>query len=198
MKKSYLSLIAIMLTLTGCSLSPVSSDPNSTYLLNTLPSHIPNKHRDAGTIFVMAPQTQPSYNTTRMAYTAKPYQIAYFARSQWAETPSQMLQPLIVQSLQNTHYYHAVASAPYMGKYRYVLTTDIIKLQQNYVMQPVSAEFYVRAQLSQATTGQVIATKLITVRVPIRCKTPYGGVMASNHATGKLLAELTNFCIEHT
>lgn len=198
MKKSYLSLIAIVLTLTGCGLSPVSSDPNATYLLNTLPSHIPDKHRDAGTIFVMTPQTQPSYNTTRMAYTVKPYQIAYFARSQWAETPAQMLQPLIVQSLQNTHYYHAVASAPYMGKYRYVLTTDIVKLQQNYVMHPVSAEFFVRAQLSQAATGQVIATKMIAVRVPIRCKTPYGGVMAANNATGKLLAELTNFCIEHT
>ena len=36
--------------------------------------------------------------TTQMAYSTEAYQIAYFAKNEWAETPSQMIQPLIVKT----------------------------------------------------------------------------------------------------
>lgn len=199
MKNKLIIILLCGLSLTGCSMfSPVVTDDSSTYMLTTIPSNIPKHPRHAGTLLVMTPDTQPAYNTTHMAYTTKKYQIAYFGRNQWAETPSQMLLPLIVQSLQNTEYYRAVASSPYMGKAEYLLTTQIIKLQQNFVHRPPSVEFFLRAQLTRLTTNQVIATKQFSIVTPIRENSPYGGVLAANDATGKLLASLTNFCVENT
>lgn len=199
MKNKLILILLCGLSLTGCSMfSPVAVDDSSTYVLTTIPSNIPKHTRNSGTILVMTPDTQPAYNTTHMAYTTKKYQIAYFGRNQWAETPAQMLLPLIVQSLQNTQYYRAVAVSPYMGRAEYLLTTQIIKLQQNFVMRSPSVEFYLRAQLTRLSSNQVVATKQFTIVTPIREHTPYGGVLAANEATGKLLASLTNFCVENT
>ena len=118
MKNRLIIILLGALSLTGCSMfSPVAVDDSSTYMLTTIPSNIPKHARGAGTILVMTPDTQPAYNTNHMAYTTKKYQIAYFGRNQWAETPSQMLLPLIVQTLQNTQYYRAVAASPYNANY---------------------------------------------------------------------------------
>lgn len=199
MKLSCLFALVLSTLLTSCSLfSPLPADSNSTYVLNTLPSYIPKREQHASTILVMPPDTQPVYNTTQMAYTIKPYQIAYFGRNQWAETPSQMLLPLIVQSLQNTRYFHAVVTPPYAGRYQYLLTTQILKLQQNYVKFPHVVELVVRAQLTRTATNQVVAIKQFTVSVPIKCRTPYSGVSAANQATAKILADLTNFTLQHS
>jgi cholesterol transport system auxiliary component len=193
----YLILITTLL-LSGCSLlSPVQTDPATTYVLNTIPNHIPTRSPHHSIMLVSQPDTQPIYNTTQIAYTTKPYQVAFFGHSQWAETPSQMLLPLIVKSLQKTHYFRAVVTPPYVGPYNYLLTTQILQLQQNFVRQPNVVEFSVRAQLLRVGTNQIIAAKEFTVALPIRQKTPYGGVVTANRATGIILAELTNFCLEH-
>lgn len=190
------AIFVLMLLLSGC-FGPIQTEPTSTYVLNTIPSCIPKRTTRPITLLVLQPDTRPVYNTTQMAYTIKPYQVAYFGRNQWAETPSQMLQPLIVQSLQSTHYFRAVVTPPYAGQYNYLLSTQILELQQNYVRCPNVVEFSVRAQLLRGETNQVVATKQFTVAVPIRRRTPYSGVFAANQATGIMLAELTNFCLEH-
>jgi cholesterol transport system auxiliary component len=196
--KNYLILIATLL-LSGCSLlSPVQTEPAATYVLNTIPNHIPARSSHHAILLVSQPDTPPIYNTTQMAYTTKPYQVAFFGHNQWAETPSQMLLPLIIQSLQKTHYFRAVVTPPYVGEYNYLLATQILQLQQNFVRQPNVVEFSLRAQLIKMRSNQIIASKEFTVALPIRQKTPYGGVIATNRATGIILAELTNFCLQHT
>src|SRR5262249_9060468 len=85
--------------LAGCSFfSPVKTDSPNKYLLNRIPAVVPTKPTRSITLLVFAPETQPIFNTTQMAYTIKPYQIAYFSKNQWAETPTEMLQPLLVQT----------------------------------------------------------------------------------------------------
>ncbi|MNE23807.1 hypothetical protein D3C80_1170780 [compost metagenome] len=53
-----------------------------------------------------------------------------------------------------------------------------------------------RFYLSRAATNQVIATKELSVREPMRERTPYAGVVAANEAMGKLLQELAKFVVE--
>lgn len=183
--------------LSGC-LSPVQSDTTSTYVINTTPIHIPKKATRSATILVLQPETRPIYNTTQMAYTVKPYQVSYYARNQWAETPSQMIQPLIVQTLQNTHAFHAVVTPPYSGRYTYLLATQILKVQQNFLRCPSVFEVSVQAQLTRAATNQIIATKQFAVSVPIPHRTPYSGVIAANRATAIMLSELADFTLQNT
>jgi cholesterol transport system auxiliary component len=59
-------------------------------------------------------------------------------------------------------------------------------------MLQLSMRFY----LSREATNQVIATKELSVREPMRERSPYAGVMAANEAIAKVLRELASFIIE--
>lgn len=187
-------VIASFLLISSCTLlSPVKSEPATKYVLSSLPDHIPKKRVQVGTMLVLPPETRPLYNTTQMAYTLLPYQVAYFAKNKWAETPSQMLQPLIVDALQRTHYFHAVMMPPYVGQYDYVLNTHILTLQQDYSRLPARIQLTVRAEISHVATNQLIAAREFSIQEPIWQKTPYAAVIAANRATANLLRQLISF-----
>jgi cholesterol transport system auxiliary component len=195
--KNYLLLLTLLLS--GCSLfSPVNTQPPATYVLNAVP-HLLNKQVGrSGTLMVLPPDTRPIYDTTQIAYSTKQYQISFFGENRWAETPSQMLQPLLVQTLLNTHRYHAVVTPPYAGRYSYVLRTHILTLQQDFTHSPHTVNWVVRADIFNAATNQIIASKQFVVSEPIRQLTPYAGVLAANRATEKLLTQLMRFCLANS
>lgn len=198
MKTNIKHILLVSLTtlmITSCSLlSPVKSKPDCTYLITAVPTDTPVLRTLPITLMVTQPDAAPAYNTTEMAYSKRIYQIAYFARNRWAETPPQMLQQLIVQTLQNTHRYKAIVTPPYTGLYDYALSTSILTLEQDYVSCPV-LKFKVRAQLINTSTNRVIATKTFSLIEPIFAPAPYNGVIAANSATRKFLSELTDFCL---
>src|SRR3990167_2910530 len=191
-----LTVMIFLIGLAGCSLGPLHMEPETTYMIDTLPQHVTTRKPQGINILVMLPETAPAYNTTQMAYTIKPYQVAYFGKNRFAETHAQMLHPLIVQTLQKTNFFHAVIMLPTMGRYQFILNTRILQLQQNFTHRPPAVELIVLAQLSQVETNQVIATQLFSIHEPIIYRTPYGGVLAANHATEKLLRELALFCLK--
>lgn len=187
--------ILFCILLTGC-LSAVKVKPTNTYFLNTLPD-VTARRTHSGTIMVAMPETREAFDTTQMAYSSSRFEIAYYGLNNWAETPGEMLQPLIVQTLQNTHYFHAVVIPPFGGLYDYLLRTQILDLRQDYTQSQPMFRIAIRAQLISARTGRVIATKLITVSQPIYQCTPYSGVRAGNAATAQALKELARFVISH-
>jgi cholesterol transport system auxiliary component len=190
------SICSAAFLLSGC-LSPIKSGPDNSYLINTLPKSTAKK-REHNSILLVAPtDTVPAYNTTQMAYTNKPYQLAYFAENRWADTPTQMITPLIVEALQNSNYFRAVITPPYAGHYDYALGTQIITLKQDFTQQPAVMRLTLRAQLNRVATGQLIANKQFNITVPLQQKTPYYGVIAANQATSTMLQELTSFVTTH-
>lgn len=189
-------LLSSLVMLSSCSmLSPVKVDAKSTYLLNRVPVSVPKRATRPITLLVMTPVTRPTYNTTQMAYTVRPYEVAYFSKNQWSETPSQMLQPLIVQTMQKTRLFHAVVTPPYIGRYDYILNTEIEQLQQDFTVCPAQVRFKARVQLSRAATNQVMATREISVSQPIMQRSPYAGVFAANRAAAEVLEEMAEFCV---
>jgi cholesterol transport system auxiliary component len=182
--------------LSGCGLlSPVKIEIQKN-VLNKIPIDLPKEKSRAASLSVLVPETRPIYDTTQMAYTIQPYQIAYFSQNEWGETPSQMIQPLIVQTMQNTNYFSAVLSQPHFGRHTYVLRTEILELKQDFTSNPAMLELAMRFQLSREATNEIIATKELSIREPMREKTPYAGVVAANDATAWLLRELARFIVE--
>ena len=182
--------------LSSCGLfSPVKMEIQK-YVINKTPSDLPNAKSRAASLSVLVPETNPIYGTAQMAYTMQPYQIAYFSQNEWGETPSQMIQPLIVQTIQNTHCFSVVLSQPHFGRHTYALRTEILELKQDFTSDPATLDLSMRFQVSREATNQIIATKEISVREPMREKTPYAGVVAANDATAKLLQELARFIVE--
>jgi cholesterol transport system auxiliary component len=195
--KVYLISMIIIL-LSGCSLlSPVKND-RINYVIGETPGCLLSRGSSHLSILVLQPRTVAVYNTQQMAYTLRPYQIAYFSKNQWAETPSQMLHPLIVNALENTNFFQAVITPPFVGHYDYVLSTQVIMLLQDFTCHPPLLKLIVRALLAKTSTNRVIATQEFVVEEPMRQRAPYAGVFAANRATATFLNELAQFVLGHS
>ncbi len=189
-------MIACVVFLSGCTLfAPVDIDTKK-YMLNDIPLDLPREKTRSATLLVLVPDTMPVYATTRMAYSAQAHQIAYFSRNEWAETPSQMIQPLIVETLRNTHYFSEVLSPPYFGRSTFAIHVEILELEQDFTSEPAMLLLAMRVHLSREATNQTVATQELSVREPMSERNPYAGVVAANEAMPKLLRELAKFVVE--
>lgn len=193
-KAIFVTLCVILCS--GCTLlSPVNIDTKK-YVLNRIPLDLPVGQTHSATLLVLPPETDPIYATTRMLYTSQAYQIAYFSHNEWAETPSEMIQPLIVETLRHTHYFSEILSAPHFGRHTYALRTEILEFKQDFSSNPAILRLTMRFYLSREVAAQVIATKELSVQEPLRDLTPYAGVVAANEAMVSILRELAKFTIE--
>ena len=189
--------IASVTLIAGCSLKPVQYSPSQTYVLSPSVPTTTAKPTQL-TLLVESPKATQAFDTTQMAYVNKPYQLTYFSYNQWADTPAQMLHPLLIQALQNTGHFHAVIANPNTTQYDVVLKITVLQLQQSFLQKPSQIQFNVRAQLVNNTSHQVIATQQFNITEAAAEDTPYGGVIAANKATEKLLQQITQFCLDNT
>lgn len=189
-------LMLTILGLTSCSVfGPVKSDPPKSYVIKADILKSNRKPLRFVSLFVAPVESDSIYNTTQMAYSTKPYQISYFAKNQWAETPAQMLQAAIVQGLNNKHYFRIVNSVG-VGRYHYILNGQLLELKQEFYdrMSLVSLKF--RVQLIRGSNNRIIAVKEFSVKEWAPQANPYGGVIAANRATTKLVNQIAKFCLQ--
>jgi len=190
-------MICMTSLLSACSVfSPVQIESQNEYLIDSVPHTVVKKKTRGISILVAQPEASTIYNTTAMAYTEKPYQISYFAKNRWAATPSQMLQPLMVETLQKTHYFRSVGGTGALGAYNYVLQTEILEFNQAFFAGRSVVNVKLRAQLIKTTTNRVIATHEFTVVETAPQRTPYGGVVAANRAVSNILAQMAAWCVK--
>ena len=133
-----------------------------------------------------------------MAYIDKPSELSYYTRNRWIAPPAKMLQPLIVQALQQSHRFRAVVQAPFSGKTTYRLDVDLVYVRQNLLTQPHQMEIALQARLVNNSNQNIIASRLIKRSEPILAVTPYSGVLAANQALSNMFAELSRFCVQNT
>jgi cholesterol transport system auxiliary component len=178
--------------LVGCSsLFPPKTEP-MTAILDKLPDRVPTMAAHPVTLLVRLPETSAAYDTTRMAYSVKSYQLAYFRDNQWAGTPAEMIQPLIVRALQQTGFFRAILSPPESEPASYSLRTEILELTQDYTASPPVLRLRLRLQLFDAS-GRPIAGHDLVEQETMREARPYSGVVAANDAVSKALSEATLF-----
>lgn len=179
--------------LAGCSLlKPVDMSVRAA-LLDRLPADLPRAGRRLGTLFVFAPETRPAYDTVRMAYSLGPHHVAYFARHEWAETPSQMLLPLLERSFDATGCCTAVVGPPYAGRFDHTLRTELLELLQDFGTEPPQLRLALRVLVGDRE--QLRGAHEIALAVPMRQKTPEAGVEAASEAMIKALRELVRLVL---
>lgn len=188
----WIGLVGAAMT-AGCALLAPAAVETRKEMLASVPVGLPQGEMRAGTLLVFRPEASALYDTTRMAYRLRPYEIAYFSRTEWAARPAQMLHPLLVQTLQRAGYFGTVVTPPFMGRYTHALRTEILTLRQDYTAEPAVFELDLRVQLAAEPGDRVIATRAISVREPMRERSSYAGVVAANEATAKALRELAEF-----
>jgi len=147
------------------------------------------------TILVSYPEAVAGYQTGQMLYIKKPFELSAFANNAWVDQPANMIFPLIVQSLQCSGYFYAVASSPHAEETDYRLDTQLIELQQNFLKKPSVIDVVVKIVLTQTRDNRVVASRLIHQQAICPTDTPYGGVIAANRAIQKVTAEITQFVV---
>jgi cholesterol transport system auxiliary component len=181
--------------LSGCALlSPARMD-TTRYVLAGLPDDPTAGETRESTLLVLVPETAPVYATTQMAYSTAAYQVAYFSQNEWAATPSQMIGPLIVDTLRDTHHFREVTSPPDFGRHTFALRTEILELRQDFTTEPAMLRLSMRVYLSRADTNQVVASTELSTREPMAEKNPHAGVVAANRAMATLLHDLAKFVV---
>jgi cholesterol transport system auxiliary component len=180
--------------LTACGLlSPIDTETTSA-LLDKLPAQVPRERCAPAVLAVLRPEARPVYDTAQMAYTQRAHQLAYFTRHQWAETPAQMLHPLLVRTLERTGCFSAVL--PATGSATHVLRTEVVELVQDFTQDPPVLRLSLRLRLSREGAGRAIAQRDVVMAEPMRQKGPLGGVDAANDAVARALQDAAAFVLE--
>jgi cholesterol transport system auxiliary component len=198
MKRGAILMGVCLASLSSCALlSPVKIDAHKE-VLSRIPVDLPQARTTPASLLVLAPDANPVYDTTEMAYAIEPFQVAYFSRSEWGETPAQMIQPLIVRTLQKSHRFSAVLSPPYMGRYTYALRSRIVELKQDFTSEPAALQLSLRFELTRWAANEAFASIDISLREPMLEKNPNAGVVAANNAMAEALRQLARFVVEKT
>ena len=188
--------LLVLALVPGCALLAPPPAPATKQRLHKMPSDVPQRASQGAVLLVFPPRAAAMVDTTQMAYAPRPFEIAYFSEHEWAGTPAQMLHPLLVRTLQDTHFFSAVLAPPHPGHYDYALRTEIGELVADFSSQPAAMQLSLRVHLSDDSTRRVIASKEISVREPMPAMTPAAGVAAANDATATALLELARFVLD--
>ena len=188
------ALVLAAAGLAGCaSGGPLAQDSLQTHVLS-VPAAPRSAPASSGPVLLVSPPAaRAGLDSRRIAYIQRPFELSYFARSEWADTPARMLQPLLVQSLEGSGAFQAVVAGPSPAVADLRLETEVLALQQEFLSTPSVARVALRAQVVDPASRRVVATDTFEAVEPADSADPYGGVVAPNRALGRVLADLTAF-----
>ena len=192
LKPIAISLIFILSACTSIKL-PVTQQ----YQLTQFSHQVYQKPHGQYTLFVSPPEALRGYDSIKMNYSTKPYEVKAFAHHAWLGSPAQMIHPLLTQSLQTSGYFKAVSSGIYSDKTDFRLDSQLLMLQQNFMTTPSQLFLVMKLVLNDVKNNQVIASKIFQYRLPCPSDTPYGGVLAANQAVKKFTKDAVGFVSDH-
>lgn len=194
--------LVFLVTASGC-LSPRDEAPAlHTYQLSldALSSEARLSETGGPVLLVSPALAQPGFDTPRMTYLKRPYELEYYAVNQWADTPAHLFTPLLVQALDRTGLWRAVVSLPSSVRGDFRLDSSGFSVQQEFLQQPSLVRVALRAQLADLKEFRVVSTKTFETVEAAPSEDAYGGVLAANRAAATLLDHVASWlqaCMRH-
>ena len=148
------------------------------------------------TLVVNTPRADAGFDSPHIMYVREPYKLEYFVHSEWVDTPARMLLPMVVSSVDRAGAFKAVVPATIAATGELTLDTEIVRLQQDFSVQPSRVVFTLRAYLVDAQTQKTIVWRELEAVVAAASDDPYGGVLAANRAVQIALQQVADFCVE--
>ena len=187
-------LFLCLVLLAACVGPQGKQSDTATYLLSAaLPTKAASA-KSALTLLVTPTRAHPGFDTPRMAYVREANRIEYYAYHRWVEAPARMLTPLIAQALESSGAFGAVVQSPASVRANLRLDTELVSLVQDFTQQPSRVRLALRAQLVDASSGSVIATRTFEAQVSATAEAAHGGAEAANRATLEILSKLSDWC----
>ena len=192
---SRIAIVLLISSIQACSVLPQPEPVVVEYFTLDVPV-VQSAHTDsAGPVLLIArSQTRAELNTPRMAYRQQDYTLRYYARSRWADVPSQLLMPGMLESIESSGRFGAVLRAGSPATPQLRLDTEILEFSQDFRAEPGRFQIRLRAQLVDLATRRIIATRTFDSEHPTSVQTPYAVAQAANAAWQALLPDLVAFC----
>lgn len=191
----HLTCVVLVVTATGC-LSPRTDSPEiRTYQLgfDGLSNEVRPEQISGPVLLVSPPQAEPGFETQRMVYVKRPYELEYFSVNQWADTPVRMFAPLLVHALNQSGAWRAVIPLPseIPGDYRIAMYGFL--LQQEFLKQPSRVRIKLRLQLVDLKESKIIGTRAFETVEDAPSDNAYGGVLAANRAVASMIEQIVSW-----
>ncbi|HVV69853.1 MAG TPA: ABC-type transport auxiliary lipoprotein family protein [Gammaproteobacteria bacterium] len=187
--------LGLLLSLAGCSLlSPVKTPPNNQYTLSAAGATRTQPVREnRPTLLIATPAASPGYDTTNMIYLERPFQLNHYANHHWVSPPAEMLTPILEQKLRNSGCFRAALGLPSSGTADYILNTELLALQQEFIGGRNQVRLALLATLINGASQQILAQRRFEAVVPAYQVNPYSGVVAANEAMAIVTQKLATF-----
>ena len=189
--------LTLLLMITACSLGPTETTAPRSYFLNPEITwknpHGSGERIGASVLLITQPKAQAGFDTARMAYLLRPYEVNYYGFNQWADTPARLLHRILVENLDKSGLWSAVLQTPSTVPAQYRLDCDNLILEQQFFSNPSRIRLALRAQLIETKKQSILASRYFELLEPAPSEDPYGGVLAANQATAKLLAQMAEW-----
>jgi cholesterol transport system auxiliary component len=193
----------VALTAAGCLSSRSESQPAHTYRLSLDSERTQARPADInGPILqVGLPVAEPGFETPRMVYVKRLYELEHYALNQWADQPARMFASVMVQALGRTGSWRAVVLAPGSIRGDFRLDSYGFSLQQEFMQDPGLVRVTLRAQLIEVKESRLVGTRAFETVERAPSGDAYGGVVAANRAIAALLDDLASWlrdCVRHS
>ncbi|MBX3306141.1 MAG: membrane integrity-associated transporter subunit PqiC [Nitrospira sp.] len=200
---AHASCVLLALVTSGCISFRGGSEAAHTYQLSLEGAQREVHAADGNSPVVQLspPQAEPGFETPRMVYLKRPYELEYFAANQWADTPANMVAPLLAQSLSQSGIWRDVVLLPSLVSGDYRLDVYGFALQQEFFQQPSRVRVTARAQLVDLKLSMIVGMQRFEAIEPAPSENAYGGVVAANRAVAALLDQITVWlreCVGHS
>jgi cholesterol transport system auxiliary component len=191
--------IGLVLLVTACSLLPAPKQAVSErYVLEYTPPTVTPGAGQRPVLIVDTPAANGAYDSSRIAYLQQQYGLRYYANSRWADTPANMLEPLLVEAINAGGRIQAVGADSGGIAASLRLDSTLLRFYQDFTVRPSQLRITLRVQLVDLRAQRVVATRVFDIREPAATEDTYGGVQAANHAVAALLQQVVDFCAAHS
>ncbi|GKS59454.1 hypothetical protein YTPLAS18_29810 [Nitrospira sp.] len=146
-----------------------------------------------GVIIVAQPQAQPGFDSPRMTYMKRPYELQYFSSNEWVDQPTRMLAPLLVRAIEQQGVARAVVGLPSSARGDLRLDVDGVEAVQEFFDVPSHARIAFRARLVRLSDHAVLGSHAFEAIEPAPTEDAYGGAMAANRAVAKAVDEMADW-----
>lgn len=185
-----LTFAALVLLLSGCAgIQPFESGQLKSHLLDADfgPAVLV---ADGPVVLVSQMDERPGYNSRNMLYVSNQGELMSFGRNIWVAPPSDMLTPLVVQSLESTGQFGAVVSPAAALSSDYRLVTELVRLEQDFTAAPSRVILGIRVIFVRVAGGEVLWAEVVTEEEPATSENPKGGAAAASRAAERLLSRV--------
>ncbi len=189
---AYVGMVVAASAMTACLLPKPDDNPVRTFVLaggetDRVEVSAAAQTGAHGVLVVGVPQAAPGFDQPRMAYLRWPSEVSYYATHLWVDTPSRMLMPLMIRSLESTGVWRVVVPMPTVIRGDYRLDLSGFLVQQEFLQQPSRSRVQLRASLTDVNRQLILGARNFEAVEQAPTEDAYGGVLAANRATETML-----------